>query len=457
MFDSVASPEDMKVPVVVIFTNNREEREKTLDALGAFLPGLLGFENPASAGAVSDRRIGFLLFQIHVVDIVGEVCQLTTSTAATIADCDLSRGILMSPRRVALTANFQEGHRRFGVLLRRLLSPFLQAKLSRLAACRGNVFFWGDLTRDRRTSIDIAIIRESIKRVKAFIRPSVDPATVESSTRGTAAVRRLLTMKLGYSAADFLSLQHSKGSSQDHCLLLVGEPRTMEDHPASRLLREVHVHLALTFVKQFGRPSDPSFERLSFSGPQGKRFSQYLEHLIRSIFWRKALIQKLEQCFLYPCVGRSLLVTLPASEPPLKVESDELAMAFMPTIRRTFVAAPVVIGPRAMGLFETQKEDPPLTLSQIPEERRCLLCHTIAKGWARALESKVASLPTRQLHEEEFIDVLETICINNSVKEPCGLGTSMAVSTYSGVCRGGRLVAYLRQAQGHSCRAPMHS
>ncbi|CAK9056351.1 unnamed protein product [Durusdinium trenchii] len=50
--------------------------------------------------------------------------------------------------------------------------------------------------------------------------------------------------------------------------------------------------------------------------------------------------------------------------------------------------------------------DPPLTLSQIPEERRCLLCHTIAKG-----------LPTRQLHEEEFIDVLETICINNSVKE----------------------------------------
>ncbi|CAK9049211.1 unnamed protein product [Durusdinium trenchii] len=90
--------------------------------------------------------------------------------------------------------------------------------------------------------------------------------------------------------------------------------------------------------------------------------------------------------------------------------------------------------------------DPPLTLSQIPEERRCLLCHTIAKG-----------LPTRQLHEEEFIDVLETICINNSVKEPCGLGTSMAVSTYSGVCRGGRLVAYLRQAQGHSCRAPMHS
>ncbi|CAK9056347.1 unnamed protein product [Durusdinium trenchii] len=61
--------------------------------------------------------------------------------------------------------------------------------------------------------------------------------------------------------------------------------------------------------------------------------------------------------------------------------------------------------------------DPPLTLSQIPEERRCLLCHTIAKGWARALESKVASLPTRQLHEEEFIDVLETICINNSVKE----------------------------------------
>ncbi|CAK9049213.1 unnamed protein product [Durusdinium trenchii] len=103
------------------------------------------------------------------------------------------------------------------------------------------------------------------------------------------------------------------------------------------------------------------------------------------------------------------------------------------------------------------KQDPPLTLSQIPEERRCLLCHTIAKGWARALESKVASLPTRQLHEEEFIDVLETICINNSVKEPCGLGTSMAVSTYSGVCRGGRLVAYLRQAQGHSCRAPMHS
>ena len=48
---------------------------------------------------------------------------------------------------MAFKANFQEGHRRFGVLLRRLLSPFLQAKLSRLAACRGNVFFWGDLTR----------------------------------------------------------------------------------------------------------------------------------------------------------------------------------------------------------------------------------------------------------------------------------------------------------------------
>eukprot|EP00913_Durusdinium_trenchii_P029012 g27202.t1 len=45
-------------------------------------------------------------------------------------------------------------------------------------------------------------------------------------------------------------------------------------------------------------------------------------------------------------------------------------------------------------------------MESIPErERRCLLCHTIAKGWARALESKVASLPTRQLHEEEFIDV----------------------------------------------------
>ncbi|CAK9056349.1 unnamed protein product [Durusdinium trenchii] len=75
-------------------------------------------------------------------------------------------------------------------------------------------------------------------------------------------------------------------------------------------------------------------------------------------------------------------------------------------------------GPRNAVMRQMESiPDPPLTLSQIPEERRCLLCHTIAKGWARALESKVASLPTRQLHEEEFIDVLETICINNSVKE----------------------------------------
>ena len=32
-----------------------------------------------------------------------------------------------------------------------------------------------------------------------------------------------------------------------------------------------------------------------------------------------------------------------------------------------------------------------LSLANCFEERRCLLCHTIAKGWARALESKVAS------------------------------------------------------------------
>ncbi|CAK9056352.1 unnamed protein product [Durusdinium trenchii] len=49
MFDSVASPEDMKVPVVVIFTNNREEREKTLDALGA--AGIV-FHGQASMGGL---------------------------------------------------------------------------------------------------------------------------------------------------------------------------------------------------------------------------------------------------------------------------------------------------------------------------------------------------------------------------------------------------------------------
>lgn len=65
--------------------------------------------------------------------------------------------------------------------------------------------------------------------------------------------------------------------------------------------------------------------------------------------------------------------------------------------------------------------DPPLSLRKIPKERRCSHCKAIATSWAQSLAAKVASLPTRKLREDEYMEALETVCEES--KAPSGEDT----------------------------------
>eukprot|EP00434_Breviolum_minutum_P016353 symbB.v1.2.014412.t1/scaffold1000.1/size145704/3 len=60
--------------------------------------------------------------------------------------------------------------------------------------------------------------------------------------------------------------------------------------------------------------------------------------------------------------------------------------------------------------------DPPLSLRKIPEERRCSHCRALATSWTQSLVAKVASLPTRQLREDEYVEVLRVVCKEDTVQ-----------------------------------------